>query len=78
MIGLTQLEIGLYLYPSGQGPGRQQLAGCTARPGCGCSSTSLITLYSGDVVRLEVDNGMLANSDFNSFVMYLVEDHGQL
>ena len=50
------------------------MSGCSARPGCGCSSTSLVTLHPGDVVRLEVDSGTIAASEFNSFIMYLVEE----
>ena len=50
------------------------MSGCSARPGCGCSSTSLVTLRPGDVVRLEVDSGTIAASEFNSFIMYLVEE----
>ena len=56
------------------GGSRSELAGCSARPGCGCSSTSLTSLKPGDVVRLEVDSGLLAPSEFNTFVMYLVEE----
>ena len=54
-------------------PQRQKVAGCTAKLGCGCSSTSLVSLNRGDVVRLEVDNGVVSSSDYNTFVMYLVE-----
>ena len=54
------------------------MSGCSARPGCGCSSTSLVTLYPGDVVRLEVDSGVIASSDFNTFIMYQVESNGQI
>ena len=81
VLGVVGLQSGLYLYPrtrtsrSLPGDSRSELAGCSARPGCGCSSTSLVSLHSGDVVRLEVDTGLIANSEFNSFVMYLVEDH---
>ena len=54
------------------------MSGCEARPGCGCSSTSLVTLYPGDVVRLEVDSGTIAASEFNTFIMYQVENNGQI
>ena len=54
------------------------MSGCEARPGCGCSSTSLVTLYPGDVVRLEVDSGTIATSEFNTFIMYQVEKNGQI
>ena len=52
------------------------MSGCEARPGCGCSSTSLVTLHPGDVVRLEVDSGTIAASEFNTFIMYQVENNG--
>ena len=77
------LETGLYLYPatargrSTSGGLRHQMSGCEARPGCGCSSTSLVTLQPGDVVRLEVDSGTIATSEFNTFIMYQVENNGQ-
>lgn len=76
------LETGLYLYPatargrSASGSLRHQMSGCEARPGCGCSSTSLVTLHPGDVVRLEVDSGTIAASEFNTFIMYQVENNG--
>lgn len=34
-----------------------------------------MSLATGDVVRLEVDNGQLGRSEYNSLVMYLVEDN---
>ena len=72
--GVSLLETGLYLYSQRSvPPQRQKVAGCTAKLGCGCSSTSLVSLNRGDVVRLEVDNGVVSSSDYNTFVMYLVE-----
>ena len=39
------LDTGLYLYPGPQQDrGRVTLASCTARPGCSCSATALVSV----------------------------------
>ena len=69
---VSPLTTALYLYPAGR-QGRPELdtkniiAGCSATISSSCSAMTVVWLVPGDVVRLEIEDGLLAGNLFNSF-----------
>ena len=77
----SALITALYLYPTmsrGRSANRaekQILGGCSAPTRSSCSSNTVVRLFAGDVVRLEIEDGFLVRNIFNSFSGHQVPEY---
>ena len=54
---------------------KQILGGCSAPTRSSCSSNTVVRLFAGDVVRLEIEDGFLLRNIFNSFSGHQVPEY---
>ena len=54
---------------------KQILGGCSAPTRSSCSSNTVVRLFAGDVVRLEIEDGFLVRNIFNSFSGHQVPEY---
>ena len=65
---VSSLTTALYLYPArGSGGTKKIIAGCSATLSSSCTANTVVKLYPGDVVRLEIEEGFLVANLFNAF-----------
>ena len=54
---------------------KQILGGCSAPTRSSCSANTVVRLFAGDVVRLEIEDGFLVRNIFNSFSGHQVPEY---